>query len=348
MHSSFIILILAALVDYLVGDPWGWPHPVRVIGWVINQYTQLTFSLCKVFSFSGKVADNVGGWGNLSQLTQEAGLRVAGIVLALGLIAGSSWIGWLVIHVARRLHPLLGIVIETVLLAACFAGRSLRAAAEDVLEPLAAGDLVSARSRLSQYVGRDTTNLSESELLRAVLETVTENATDGVMAPLFYGLVGLAIPGIGSVPLALGYKAASTLDSTVGYREPPYTELGWFSARLEDLLTWLPCRLTVLTLACLSGKPNHVWQLCRRDAPKDPSPNAGWSECAYAAVLGVQMGGLNWYRGIAKQKPLLGDPLYKITTKQIHQALNLTRYIFLLWLLLAGLLAIAILNKPYH
>ena len=98
-------------------------------------------------------------------------------------------------------------------------------------------------------------NLSEAEILRAVLETVTENATDGVMAPLFYAIVGAFIPVIGAVPLALAYKASSTLDSMVGYREAPYTYIGWFSARLEDCLTWLPCRLTVITLALLSGKP---------------------------------------------------------------------------------------------
>jgi adenosylcobinamide-phosphate synthase len=118
----------------------------------------------------------------------------------------------------------------------------------------------------------------------------------------------------------------------VGYREAPYTNLGWFSARLEDGLTWLPCRLTVITLALLSGKPQYVWRICRRDAIKDSSPNSGWSECAYAAVVGVQLGGTNWYRGVAKHKPLLGDPIHAITLAQIHQALQLTRYCFLIWL----------------
>jgi adenosylcobinamide-phosphate synthase len=119
----------------------------------------------------------------------------------------------------------------------------------------------------------------------------------------------------------------------VGYRSPPYTYLGWFSARLEDCLTWLPCRLTVITLALLSGKPLHVWRICQRDAIKDSSPNSGWSECCYAAILGVQMGGTNWYRGIASYKPLLGDAIYAIAPTHIQKALQLTRYCFLLWLL---------------
>jgi adenosylcobinamide-phosphate synthase len=143
-------------------------------------------------------------------------------------------------------------------------------------------------------------------------------------------------------PLALAYKASSTLDSMVGYRDAPYTYLGWFSARLEDGLTWLPCRLTVMTLALLSGKPLHVWQICRRDAVADPSPNSGWSECVYAAILGVQMGGTNWYGGVAKSKPLLGDAINPITAISIQTALQLTGYCFLLWL---GV-AIAILLIP--
>jgi adenosylcobinamide-phosphate synthase len=208
----------------------------------------------------------------------------------------------------------------------------LRDAAEDVLAPLSQGDLEQARQRLSLYVGRDTQNLSEAEVLRAVMETISENATDGVMAPWFYALVGTAIAPFLGVGLAIAYKALSTLDSMVGYRTAPYTYLGWFSARSEDIATWLPCRLTVLTIALLSRQPLRVWRLCRRDAPQDPSPNAGWSECAYAAALGVQLGGPNTYRGELKYKPLLAEPLRPITILVIRQGLRLTRWAFWLWL----------------
>jgi len=292
------VLLLAAALDYIIGDPWGWPHPVRVMGWIISHFTQFV----------------------LKQWTSQSKRRLAGIVLGVGLIIGSGLAGWLIIQVATWVHPLVSIVVEGVLLASCFAGRSLRMAADDVLQPLIAGQLTQARSKLSQYVGRDTEKLDESEILRAVLETVTENATDGVTAPLFYAIVGAFVPGVGSAPLALAYKAASTLDSMIGYWNEPYTDLGWFSAQLEDRLTWLPCRLTVITLALLSGKPQEVWNLCLRDASKDPSPNSGWSECTYAAILGVQLGGTNWYQGVAKDKPFLGDPLDPITPAKIDQA----------------------------
>lgn len=317
-----IILLWAAFLDFLIADPWNWLHPVQVMGWIISHFTQLA----------------------INYLQKSWQLRLAGVILGLSLIIGSGVVGWFIVRGATRIDRRLGIVIEIVLLASCFAGRSLRKAALDVLQPLNTGNLELARSHLSKYVGRETKNLSESEILRAVLETVTENATDGVTAPLFYGIVGAFLPGVGSVPLALAYKAASTLDSMVGYRQEPYADLGWFSARLEDRLTWLPCRLTVLTLAIISGKPRRVLEVCRRDAVKDPSPNSGWSECVYAAILGVQLGGANVYGKVVKYKPLLGDPIYPITAQKIDRALNLTRYCFLLWLAIACLLSEAVKN----
>lgn len=344
MPDEFAVLILAAVLDYSIGDPWGWPHPVQAMGWAIDRYTRLVFNI----------------WNNPPGQMPHLGdrppgdrpkllLRCAGIILGIGLILGSYTVSWSIVQAASWVHPLLGLAGESILLASCFAGRSLRAAAEDVLAPLNVGDLVKARERLSLYVGRDTENLSEPEILRALLETVTENAVDGVSAPLFYALVGFALPhlllSVGNlpiadssmsvsaiVPLAIAYKAASTLDSTVGYKEAPYTDLGWFSAKLEDVLTWLPCRLTVITLAVISGKPLYIWKMCQRDAVKDASPNSGWSECAYAAILGVQLGGTNSYRGVVKHKPLLGEPNQSITAQHICQALQLTRYCFLIWL----------------
>lgn len=327
------ILLLAAILDYLIGDPMGWPHPVQMMGWAIDRYTKFVL--------------NIGN--NFTPQNLISPLRLAGILLAIALVIGSGTLAWLVVQVAHWVHPILAIALQTILLASCFAGRSLRAAADDVLLPLNQGDLITARQRLSFYVGRDTENLSEPEILRAILETVTENAVDGVTAPLFYGLVGIAatyillsitgenfadapiVLNLG-VPFAIAYKAASTLDSMVGYKQPPFTELGWCSAKLDDLLTWLPCRLTVLTLAVLSGKPGDVWQICQKDAIQDASPNSGWSECVYAAILGVQLGGVNSYRGVIKHKPFLGEPIYPITPTVISAALLLTRYCVLTWL----------------
>ena len=285
------------------------------MGWIIDKFTKITLKYCHPPYLR----------------------RIAGVVLFWGMLLGTGGISWLLIYTCEQIHPWLSMGVQSIALASCFAGRSLRRAAEDVLSAMDPEDLSLARSKLSMYVGRDTDKLSIAEIDRAIFETITENAIDGVMAPLFYAIVGLFIPSVGAVPLAMAYKAASTLDSMVGYRREPYADLGWFSAKSEDVLTWLPCRLSVLTISIISGRPLTVWRLCLRDAHQDPSPNSGWSECAYAAALGVQVGGLNYYKGQVQQKPRLGDDLCPITAKTIQQALNLTRYNFLLWL---GLLSI--------
>jgi len=257
--------------------------------------------------------------------------RLGGIIISLILIIGSGLAGWLISKTAYRVNIWLGMGVETILISSCFAGKSLRQAAENVLNPLLENDLAIARSNLSMYVGRDTTQLSVIDILRAILETVGENAVDGVTTPLFYAILGIGI-GLGAAPLALAYKAASTLDSMIGYRREPYQDIGWFPAQFEDRLTWFPCRLTVATLAIFSGNPQQVFTICRRDAIKDPSPNSGWSECAYAAALGVQLGGSNTYQGVTIDKPILGNPDQEITPQTITMAMNLTRSCFLTWL----------------
>ncbi|WP_019502764.1 adenosylcobinamide-phosphate synthase CbiB [Pseudanabaena sp. PCC 6802] len=299
-------LVTASVIDYIVGDPWGWPHPVRVMGWTIAIGTKVILHYCK------------------TPLAQ----RIAGVLLAIGIIGGSGFVSWGLVYLALRVNYWLGFSLQCIMLASCFAGKSLRDAAIAVLSPLEAGNLQRARDALSLYVGRDTENLNEAEILRAVLETVAENSTDGVIAPLFYA-------AIGGLPLAMAYKAASTLDSTIGYKENPYTYLGWFSAKLEDVLTWLPCRYTVLSVAIFSGHPLRVWQICSRDAPQDPSPNSGWSECAFAAALQVQLGGINTYRGVAKHKPLLGNAIAPIKPETIKQALRLMQLCMFLLLAIA-------------
>lgn len=317
--STTGIILGAAILDYLMGDPPQWLHPVQVMGWIINGYCRFVWAK---------------NWG-------VRGEKIAGILLVFLMVSITGSFAIVLIFITQVWHQNLAIILQIIMLASCFAGRSLHRAALDVLAPLTAGNLPQARQVLSQYVGRDTEELTAPEILRAVLETVSENATDGVMAPLFYALLG-GMLGQSPAVWALGYKAVSTLDSMVGYRTPPYMHLGWASARMDDILTWFPCRLVVLTIGLLSGKPGYVWQICRRDAPFDPSPNSGWSECCYAAALGVQLGGVNTYRGVVKIKPKLGENHQEITPAVIKRALHLTRWCFLTWLGL-GLLLLGVL-----
>ncbi len=317
-----MLLIIACFVDYLIGDPIGWIHPVQAIGWVI--------------SLGKKVAIDQQFQPRFHPFL----MKLWGIFWGAFVMVGTATIGYTSSVLCYQLHPLLGQFVIVIILSSCLAGKSLRQAARSVLDVLS--DLPKARNILSYYVGRDTENLSEREILRAVLETVSENAVDGITAPLFYSMLGyLFFPPFGSVLFALFYKAASTLDSMIGYKEAPFTDLGWFSAKTEDIMTWLPCRLTVFTLGLFSGRPIYVWRICQRDAVFDPSPNSGWSECVYAAILGVQLGGENRYKGKLKCKPLLGEDLEPITPLKIEQALNLTRTCCLLWLFIFSVIIIS-------
>ena len=304
-----LILLLAALLDALIGDPWNWLHPVQVMGWVIHHYCTLALKVCH-----RPIAQTIAGMG-----------------LAMLLMVGSSAIVYVLIQISKTIHPVLGTAIEAVMLASCFAGRSLRDAAHDVLNLLQTDDIVAARQALSRYVGRDTQDLAESEILRAVLETVAENGVDGVMAPLFWAIVGVFTP-MGPAVLAIAFKAASTLDSMVGYKKQPYRYLGTASAMTDDVLTYIPCRLMVLTLGIMTRHPLSLWKQCAKDGNQDPSPNSGWSECAYAVALQIQLGGLNIYQGIPRSKPLLGNPVRAITPNVVRSALLLNRRAFLSWL----------------
>lgn len=225
------VLLLAAIVDFYIGDPWGWPHPVVIMGWGIKHYTQMVFR-----------------W-----VSAPLGQRIAGILLGIGLPLISAGFAALLVDISQIISPALGFGVTTIAIASCWAARSLRQATEAVINPLSKGDLDEARAQLQQYVGRDTASLSTAEVLRALLESISENATDGVFAPLFYSLCGWLISPTWGVAAAFAYKGLSTLDSMVGYRTAPYTHLGWCSARLEDAATWLPCRLTVITIAMMSG-----------------------------------------------------------------------------------------------
>jgi adenosylcobinamide-phosphate synthase len=300
------IFLAAWVLDRILGDPVRWVHPVQVMGWLISRWRDWSFQYLKDAPFL---------------------LRLSGVVLTLLLTLGSAAVVWAVILGARSIHPFFGWGTEVIILASGLAGRSLQDAAWAVLNPLAAGNLSQARETLAIYVGRDTENLDSTEVLRAVVETVAENMTDGVLAPLFWAVIG-------GTPLVIAFKAASTLDSMIGYRQGLYEPFGWAGARLDDVLNWVPARLMALSVGILSGKLGTVFRIVRRDAAQDPSPNAGVSIAAFAAALGVRLGGENSYRGEKKIKPFLGDALYPLTQEKVKQALKLLDRLQILWLVI--------------
>jgi adenosylcobinamide-phosphate synthase len=222
---------------------------------------------------------------------------LAGIILALSLPT-------LVYVSGRRLLDLtprrLRLLFEATLISTSLSMRGLAGSAGAVERELRAGDLERARARASEMVGRDTADLPVPEIARAAVESVAENTSDGVVAPMLYGLL-FGAPG------ALAYRAVNTLDSMVGYRAYPYAELGWASARLDDLANLAPARITALLVAAVSGCPLRTLETARRYGPLTRSPNAGWAEAAFAGALGSRLGGPNAYGGVVREGPVLGE-----------------------------------------
>jgi adenosylcobinamide-phosphate synthase len=297
-------------------------------------------------------------------------LRLAGGLITVLLVGGSGLAGWgleQLVRVLARQGPLLagaGLLTSTIALASALAGRSLEQAVEQVLRVLPpAGpptspshalqdpeSLSAARQALAWIVGRDTTDLEAPEILRAAAETASENAVDGLFAPLFWMLVGAGLwslnPALpGPLALAWGFKASSTLDSMLGYRQGRLRWLGTAGARLDDLLVWLPCRLVALSLPLVAGKGRRCLPLLSaalRDGAADPSPNAGVSQAAYAHACGVQLGGSNRYGTQVRHKPLLAAGLPPADRATVQSMLQLNRKLEWLWLAATALPALVL------
>ncbi|MEA5422169.1 adenosylcobinamide-phosphate synthase CbiB [Synechococcus sp. CCY9202] len=337
--APMLAVLAGVALDRLVGDPQRWLHPVQVIGWGIGWFR--------------RVAEDWAG-------DRPGRLRLAGTGLTLLVVGLSGLAGWQVERLTL-VHPV-ALPLLVIALASALAGRSLEQAVQAVvaaLPPFTSGrspaDLELARQRLAWIVGRDVDGLCRSEILRAAAETASENAVDGVFAPLFWMLLGallwcawpdralVVLPG--PLCLAWSFKAASTLDSMLGYRQGRLRWLGTAGARLDDLLTWLPCRLVALSLPLAAGRPGSALVNCRRallQGRPDPSPNAGVSQAAYALAADVHLGGLNHYGGLPKLKPVLHAAGRPADALAVTRMLQLTRRLTGLWLLSALAIALAL------
>lgn len=304
-------LPLGAALDAVLGDPRGWPHPVRAVGALIAATERLLRALLA----------RMGGGPRAE--------RAAGVVLVTVVLGVTTFTAWAVIALGDRVGDIGGLLSRTLLVYWALATRSLGLESALASE---ATDLATARRELAMIVGRDTEHLDRPEICRACVETVAENSNDAVVATLFW----LAIGGpVG----AWAYKAVSTLDSMVGYRDPRYLWMGWASARLDDLASLLPARLTWLLIAVaslvLGERAGAALRIGWRDGRKHPSPNSAWSEAAMAGALGVQLGGPATYGGKASLKPLLGDPGDPIGPATVRRAIRLMYVAALLAVVLA-------------
>lgn len=260
--------------------------------------------------------------------------RVAGVGIGVAIPVTIYIVTALCIAVLGAMHPMVGYIASIAGVYYSLSTRCLAEEANAVLQRLRQGDVPGARQRLSRIVGRDTECLEEQDIVRATLESVSENTVDGVIAPLFYA-------SLGGAPLALAYKAINTLDSMIGYTDERYREIGWFSARLDDIANFIPARLSLLVIpfATLLLDPSRALRsLCIgiRDGHRSPSPNAGNPEACFAGALGIQLGGPSTYGGIRHDKPLLGDAERQIELDDIQRGVRL------LWLSSLSCMAVCV------
>jgi len=311
--SSRKVLTAAYLFDWIAGDPEWLPHPVRLIGKGIEE---------------GERILRRPGQTPAAELA-AGGVLTFSMVVAVYLGTAKT-IAW-----ANKRDRRLGFVVETLLAWTCLASRSLHDEASTVVTALEKHEIALARQRLARIVGRDTQALNEQEISRAVIETVAESCSDGVIAPLFY-------IAIGGVPLAMSYKAVNTLDSMIGHADDRYFYFGKIAARLDDVANFLPSRLTALgiTAAALveDASPAAALDTWRRDGMKHKSPNAGQPESAMAGALQVRLGGENYYAGEPLVTPLIGERFARPTAQKAAQSIRVVAVVSVVGALAALLL----------
>ena len=297
-----IAVLLGFLLDLLLGDPQWMYHPVRLIGSLIARGE--TF-LRRIFPAT------------------EEGERRAGLCLILIVCGTAVLSSFLIVRVSDLIHPVAGMAVRAVLCYFLFAARSLRDESMKVYVPLAQDDIPAARQAVSMIVGRDTQNLTAEGIAKAAVETVAENTSDGVIAPMLYMVIGGPV-------LGWLYKAVNTMDSMVGYKNDRYLHFGRYPAKLDDVLNLLPSRLSALFMiaACVPAGLDaaQAFHIFRRDRYNHASPNSAQTEAVMAGALGVQLAGDAWYFGKLYPKKTIGDPGRAVVPEDIRRA-DLLMYI---------------------
>jgi len=295
-HRMRIACVLTAyLLDLIFGDPQSFPHPVRGIGWLIKRLERPFRVIIK-------------------------NERIAGVFFACAIIISTWSVTFAITRAAYYFSGYLGVIVSAIIIYTSLSVKDLGVESLAVFNALKNGNPDKARTALSGIVGRDTANLDEREMVRATVETVAENIVDGIISPLLYAFLGGA-------PLAMAYKAVNTLDSMVGYKNDRYINFGRAAAKIDDVVNFIPARLSVVFLVLASWlggyNPIGTWNITIRDGQKNPSPNSGLPEAAVAGALGVRLGGLNYYGSIAVQKSYIGDDINPLDKSCIKEAVRI-------------------------
>ncbi|MDR7870509.1 MAG: adenosylcobinamide-phosphate synthase CbiB [Tissierellaceae bacterium] len=290
-----INIIIALIVDFIIGDPYSFPHPVKLMG--------------KIISFEEKLARRI--------VKSNEGLKIMGLII----VCVNVFLGFFVPFILLKLLSPYTIpynIINIYLIYTCIAAKSLHYEAHMVKKELDKG-VKQGRERLCYIVGRDTSNLNEEQIIKATVETVSENTCDGVIGPLFY-VVLLGVPG------GLAYKFINTMDSMLGYMNEKYMFLGYFPAKVDDLFNLIPARLTAILMNFSSiGRFDFIngVKILKRDRRNHKSPNSGYPESAAAGLLGIQLGGGNYYHGLYVDKPHIGDRINEVNKEHIRNTVEI-------------------------
>ncbi len=283
------------MIDALIGDPHWFPHPVRGIGILIRVLEWITVRMFGRNRFSGTITG------------------IFTVFLTVSFVYAT-------VYFANFANETIGWIVKIFWLWAGFSCKSLAESAETVLQSLKSQNICESRKKLSMIVGRDTDKLDEAGISRATIETVAENSVDGIISPLFYA-------AIGGTPLLWAFKAISTCDSMVGYKNERYLKFGTFCAKLDDAANYIPARLSlyIYTLAAWIGgySASNTFKIAKRDAEKHSSPNAGIPEAATSGALQISLGGPSIYGGNIHQKDFFGKEFDAPETKDISKAINL-------------------------
>lgn len=296
---SLCALILGFCLDLIVGDPHWMPHPIVFIGKLIDVTEK--------------------GMRRLFPKTVR-GENFAGAAIWLIVVTVSAGIPLLVLHLAYGANCWLGLLLETILCAQILATKSLKTESMKVYQALQTGDLSKARYAVSMIVGRDTQYLDEAGVTRAAVETVAENTSDGIIAPMLF----LAI---GGAPLGFFYKAVNTMDSMLGYVEMPYKNVGLVPAKMDDVFNYIPARISAFLMLAAGGllgmDVKNGWKIFKRDRYNHASPNSAQTESVCAGLLGLRLAGDAWYHGVLHKKKFIGDPIRQIVPEDIPLACRL-------------------------
>ena len=297
----FYILTGGIILDLIIGDPAFIPHPVVIIG--------------KIISFLEKRLIN-----NSKSKINEI---IRGSILTIIIILLSYFTTFFLLRMVYNINQILGIIVNIYLFSTTIAIKGLAGAGKGIYQALITGDLELARQKTAMIVGRDTENISKSDIIRAAVETIAENTSDGIIAPLFFFLLG-------GVPLAITYKAVNTMDSMLGHKNDKYLYFGRPSAKLDDLVNYIPARITAYIFGIIALFPDYnskkAWKIIKRDARKHPSPNAGYPEAAAAGALSIKLGGINYYQGQQEFRAYLGDDLPPEDVNEIKKMIKLMYY----------------------